>query len=116
VVFPHVKAGKLILLAINHTERHWDFPDVPTLTEAGIKNADVPIWFAIFAPKGTPKDIITRLNAKMTEIAKTDDMKAKMRAIGVSVPVQTPEDLGRHLAADLKANLEVIKAANIKLE
>lgn len=116
VVFPHVKAGKLVLLAINHSERHWDFPDVPTLTEAGIKDADVPIWFAVFAPKGTPKDIIARLNAKMTEIARTDDMKAKMRAIGVSVPVQTPDELGRHLANDLKVNLEVIKAANIKLE
>lgn len=116
VVFPHVKAGKLILLAINHGERHWDFPDVPTLTEAGIKDADVPIWFAMFAPKGTPKDIIAKFNAKMTEIARTDDLKTKMRAIGVSVPVQTPEELGKHLANDLKANLEVIKAANIKLE
>lgn len=116
VVFPHVKAGKLILLAINHSERHWDFPDVPTLTETGIKDADVPIWFAVFAPKGTPKDIIAKLNAKMTEIARTDDLKTKMRAIGVSVPVQTPDELGKHLANDLKANLEVIKAANIRLD
>jgi tripartite-type tricarboxylate transporter receptor subunit TctC len=116
VVFPHVKAGKLILLAINHSERHWDFPDVPTLTETGIKDADVPIWFAVFAPKGTPDDIIAKLNAKMTEIARTDDLKAKMRAIGVSVPIQTPAELAKHLANDLKANLEVIKAANIKLD
>ncbi len=116
VVFPHVKAGKLILLAINHNQRHWDFPDVPTLTETGIKDADVPIWFAVFAPKGTPDDIIAKLNAKMTEIARTDDLKAKMRAIGVSVPIQTPDELAKHLASDLKANLEVIKAANIKLD
>jgi tripartite-type tricarboxylate transporter receptor subunit TctC len=115
VVYPHVKAGKLTLLAINHSERHWDFPDVPTLREAGVPNADVPIWFAMFAPAGTPKDIIGKLNAKMVEIAKTDDMKAKMRAIGVSIPRQTPEQLGQHLVDDIKANLEVIKAANIKV-
>ncbi len=116
VVYPHVKAGKLVLLAVNHSERHWDFPNVPTLREAGVPDADVPIWFAMFAPAGTPKDIISRLNAKMAEIAKTDDMKAKMRAIGVSIPVQSPEDLGKHLAADIKANLDVIKAANIKVD
>jgi tripartite-type tricarboxylate transporter receptor subunit TctC len=51
----------------------------------------------------------------MVEIAKTDDMKAKMRAIGVAIPTQTPEELGKHLADDIKVNLEVIKAANIKV-
>ena len=116
VVYPHVKAGKLILLAINHPKRNPDFPDVPTLTEAGVENADVPIWFALFAPLGTPQDIIARLNAKMVEIARTDDMKTKMRAISVSLPTQTPEELGRHLLDDIKANLEVIKAANIKID
>ncbi len=116
IVFPHVKAGKLVLLAINHTERHPDFPDVPTLDEAGIANAIVPIWFALFAPIGTPKDIIAKINAKIVEIAKTDDMKAKMRAISVVVPLQTPEALGRHLVEDIKLNLEVIKAANIKID
>jgi tripartite-type tricarboxylate transporter receptor subunit TctC len=48
-VLPHVKAGKLILLNINYTERHPDFPDVPTLTELGYPSADVPIWFFICA-------------------------------------------------------------------
>lgn len=116
VVYPHVKAGKLVLLAINHSERNPDFPDVPTLREAGIENADVPIWFALFAPAGTPKSIIAKLNAKIVEIAKTDDMKARMRALSVAVPIQTPEELGRHLLEDIKLNLEVIKAANVKIE
>lgn len=116
VVYPHVKAGKLVLLAINHSARHPDFPNVPTLTEAGIKNSDVPIWFALWAPSGTPKEIIKTLNAKMVEIAKTADMQAKMRAISVSVPTQTPEELGKHLLNDFKLNREVIKAAKIKLE
>jgi tripartite-type tricarboxylate transporter receptor subunit TctC len=49
-VLPHVKAGKLILLDINYGERHPDFPDIPTLTECGYPNSDVPIWYSIFAP------------------------------------------------------------------
>ena len=116
VVLPHVKAGKLVLLAINHSQRHPDFPDVPTLTEAGIANADVPIWFALWAPAGTPADIIVKLNAKMIEIARSDDMKVKMRAISVAIPLQSPEELGRQLVEDIRLNLEVITAANIKLE
>ena len=89
---------------------------MPTLTELGITGADVPIWFSIFAPAGTPKDIIAKLNAKMVEIAKTDDMKAKMRAVNAVVPLQTPEEMAKHLAEDIKANAELIKAANIKIE
>lgn len=116
VSLPHVKAGKLILLNINGSARHPDFPDVPTLTELGITGADVPIWFSIFAPAGTPKDIISKLNAKMIEIAKTDDMKAKMRAVNAFVPLQTPEDMAKHLIGDIAANAELIKAANIKID
>ncbi len=116
VVLPHVRAGKLTLIAVNHTERHWDFPDVPTLKEAGVDNADVPIWFAMWAPVGTPREIIDKLNAKIVAIAKTDDMKARMRAISVAVPVQTPDEVGSLLVSDIARNLEVIKAANVKID
>jgi tripartite-type tricarboxylate transporter receptor subunit TctC len=115
-VLPHVKAGKLILLNINHTRRHPDFPDVPTLTEHGITNADVPIWYSVWAPAGTSKDITDKLNARIVEIAKTDEMKARMRGINVEVPIQTPEQMLAHLISDTARNGEVIKAANIKLE
>ncbi len=116
VVLPHVKAGKLNLLAINGPIRNPEFPDTPTLTEAGVANADVPIWYSIQAPTGTPADIIAKLNAKVVELAKTDDMKARMRAINVEVPLQTPAEMAAFLVDDIKRNAEVIKAANIKLE
>jgi len=115
-VLPHVKAGKLNLLAVNYAERHPDFPEVPTLREVGLHGADVPIWYSIFAPAGTSADIVKKLNATIVEIAKSDDMKAKMRAINVIVPVQTPEEMAQYLLDDIKANGELIKAANIKLE
>ncbi len=115
-VLPHVQSGKLTLLAINHHERHADYPNVPTLTECGYPGADVPIWFSYWAPAGTPPAIVAKLNAKIVEIAATDDMKARMRAISVVVPRQTPEEMGQFLLEDTKRNSEVIKAANIKLE
>ena len=115
-VIPHVKAGRLTLLNINYPTRHPDFPDVPTLTEVGVPNADVPIWYSINAPAGTPPEIIKVFNAKIVEIAKTDDMKAKMQAINVVVPIETPEETAAYLANDIKVNAEVIKATNMKLE
>jgi len=115
-VLPHVKAGKLILLNINYSQRHPDFPDVPTLTELGYPNSDVPIWFGILAPAGTPKEIVDKLNAKIVEIAKSDDMKARMQALSVVLPLQTPEEVAKHLEEDTKRNADVIRIANIKLD
>ena len=116
IVLPHVKAGKLNLLNINHATRSPDFPEVPTLTELGHPNSDVPIWYSIQAPAGTPKEIIQTLNAKVVELAKTDDMQAKIRAIYCQAPTQTPDEMRAFLEADSKRNAELIKAANIKLE
>ena len=96
-VLPHVRAGKLILLNINYHTRSPDFPDTPTLTELGLPNADVPIWYSIQAPAGTPKDIIEKFNAKIIEVAAADDMKKRMRDISVSVPSQTPADMAAFL-------------------
>jgi tripartite-type tricarboxylate transporter receptor subunit TctC len=116
VSLPHAKIGKLILLNINGTVRHPSFPEVPTLTELGITGADVPIWFSIFAPAGTPKDVIGKFNAKIRELAKTEDMQAKMLAVNTVVPLQTPDEMALHLRQDIKANAELIQAANIKLD
>lgn len=116
VVIQHVKAGRLTLLAINHHQRHWDFPDVPTLKELGITNADIPIFFSIFAPAGTPPEIVARLNAKVIEIAATAEMKAKLKELSFDVPLQKPDEIVKDLLEDGKINEEIIKAANIKLE
>ena len=115
-VLPHVKAGKLILLNINYPTRHPDFPDVLTLTELGYPDSDVPIWYLFQAPTGTLKPIIDKLHAKIIEIAATDDMKKRMQAINVGVPIQTPEEMTAHLLADIKATSDLIKEANVKLE
>ncbi len=113
---PHVKAGKLILLNINYPTRSPDWPEIPTLVELGYKDADVPGWYSICAPAGTPAEIIGKLNAKVVEIAKTDDMKGRMRQISVDVPLQTPAEVTQFLIEDTARNAELIKAANIRLD
>lgn len=116
IALPHVRSGKLKLLAINYPTRHPDYPDVPTLTEAGFPNADVPIWYSLQAPAGTPRDIITRLNAKIVETAQTDDMIRRMREINIVVPIQTPEEIAIYRDADMEANAKLVREANIRLD
>ena len=116
VTLPHVKAGKLVLLAINGPRRNPDFPDVPTLTETGIIGADVPIWFGYYGPAGLPKEIVTKLNAKIVELAKNEDFKKKLWTVNAIVPVQTPEEMRKHIETEIKANLELIKAAKVAIE
>jgi tripartite-type tricarboxylate transporter receptor subunit TctC len=113
---PHVKAGKLILLDISYPERHPDFPDVPTLWEVGYGDAYVPSWYSVWAPAATPREIIGKLNAKMVEIGKSPDMRARLLALNVAIPPQTPEEMGQHLAEDTKRCAELIRLTNIKVE
>jgi tripartite-type tricarboxylate transporter receptor subunit TctC len=113
---PHVKAGKLHLLSINAPERSPEFPDAPTLTECGYPNSDLPSWYAVWAPKGTPADIIEKFHARVTEITATDAMKAKLRQISAAPRTSTIAEISKFLVDDMKTNQELIKAANIKLE
>jgi tripartite-type tricarboxylate transporter receptor subunit TctC len=113
---PHVRAGKLILLNINAPKRAAEWPDIPTLTELGFPDSDVPSWYSIQAPAGTPADIVQKFNAKVTEISKTAEMQAAMTKLSVDLPIQTPAEMSEFLKNDIKRNTDVIKAANIKLE
>jgi tripartite-type tricarboxylate transporter receptor subunit TctC len=113
---PHAKAGKLTLLNVNHYERFAEFPDVPTLTEAGIKDADVPVWFALYAPPGTPKDIIEKMNATANEISGRPETRERMQQVSTVPVVQTLQELKKTWADDYESIGALIKAANIKLE
>jgi tripartite-type tricarboxylate transporter receptor subunit TctC len=113
---PHVRAGKVVLLDISYPERHPDFPDVPTLWEVGYGEAYVPSWYAIWAPAGTAPDIVETINARMQEIARQPEMKARLLALNVALPVQTSDEVARHLADDIMRCAELIRQSNIKLE
>jgi tripartite-type tricarboxylate transporter receptor subunit TctC len=113
---PHVKAGKLILLCMNNDERSPEFPDVPTLTECGYPNSDLPSWYAIWGPAGLPDDIAEKINAKTAEIAKSPDMQQKMRKISAALRHQSRADITKFLNNDMNTNEELIKAAHITLE
>jgi tripartite-type tricarboxylate transporter receptor subunit TctC len=116
VTTPHIKAGKLHLLNVNHFERAAEFPDTPTLTELGLPDSDVPIWVSLWCPTGVPQEIKQRLNTEIVAIMKTQEMRDKLRMIG-SVPVtQTIAEMKAFREADGQRMAALIKGANIKIE
>ena len=113
---PSAKAGKLNMLCVNHSTRSPEFPDAPTLTEAGYPNSDVTLWFCIYAPAGMPQPIVEALHAKVTEISKAPDVPPRLLLSG-SLPVtSTQAELLAFRDAEWKTTSDLIKAANIKLE
>jgi tripartite-type tricarboxylate transporter receptor subunit TctC len=113
---PSAKAGKIHMLCVNHGTRSPEFPDTPTLTEAGYPNSDVPLWFCIWAPAGLPQHIADALHAKVTEIAKLPETSTRLLPIGMLPVTSTHAELLAFREAEMKATSELIKVANIKLE
>ncbi len=113
---PSAKAGKLNMLCINHSARSPDFPDAPTLTQAGYPNSDVPLWFAIWTHTDMPQPIVDALHAKVTELSKAPDASARLLLSGMLPVTSTQTELLAFREAEIKATGDLIKSANIKLE
>jgi tripartite-type tricarboxylate transporter receptor subunit TctC len=112
----HVKAGRLKPIAVSGGKRVPALPQVPTFTEAGLPNFDVANWYGIFAPAGTPREIIDKLSAELEKILAMPDVKKLLVAQGVEPFYSTPEQFAARIKADIARYGKVIKQANIKLE
>jgi tripartite-type tricarboxylate transporter receptor subunit TctC len=104
------------MLCVNASQRFEDLPDVPTLTECGVKDADMASWFGVYAPPGTPMEIVENLNAKMNEISNGPGWKKKMALVACIPQSGTLAELNELWANDRTRTAQVIKAAGIKLE
>ncbi|HEV7823062.1 MAG TPA: tripartite tricarboxylate transporter substrate binding protein [Burkholderiales bacterium] len=113
--YPHVKSGKLKLIAVSSSKRVASIPDVPTVAEAGLKDFETGSWQGVVAAAGTPKDIVGRLNTEISRILGTPDMKENLAKQGAEVYTMTPEQLGNWLKTEIDKWAKVVKAANLKL-
>jgi len=115
-VMAHAKAGKLRLLAITSNKRSPLLPDVPTMAEAGVKNAEMLQWFAVMGPAKMPADITRRLNTEIAAILKLPDVAGKIHEQGGEIMGGSPEDFAKFIATDSAAFARLVKEANIKLD
>jgi tripartite-type tricarboxylate transporter receptor subunit TctC len=114
-VSPQVKAGTVRALAIAAPKRMEEFPDVPTMKEAGA-DIDGTLWTGVFAPKATPPEIVRKLEAEFMKIAKQPDVAARLKQIGIEAVGNSADAFTKILAADIVRWGEVAKSANIKIE
>ncbi len=111
----HVRSGKLRALATASTKRAALAPDIPTMAELGYP-IDFDTWYALYAPAGTPKDAIAKLNAETNRIVGLADFKERAGVLGVELLGTTPEKLTAHMKAEITRWVKVAKAANIKAD
>jgi tripartite-type tricarboxylate transporter receptor subunit TctC len=113
---PHIKAGRLRALGVARRTRSPQLPDVPTMSEAGLPGFESYTDYALYAPAGTPKAIVARLNAEIVQVLQMPDLRAKLEAIGIEVAGSAPEALRREVADEIARWTRVIRDAGIKQE
>jgi tripartite-type tricarboxylate transporter receptor subunit TctC len=116
VGLPLIKSGRARAIAVFSNQRHPDLPDVPSLTDVGLKAAVPAAWFAVFAPKGTPAPIVTRLDAELARILGDPAMKQRLNAISVVPWYLNAADLRSMMKQDSELNAELIRSTGMKLE
>jgi len=115
VTLPQVKAGKIRGLAVTSTKRSAVIPELPTVNEAlGLKDYELIAYFAIYAPAGTPADVIAKLNAAANAAANSKDLQEKFAPIGFSVEPGTPDDLAKRGAKETAKWAKAIHDAKIE--
>jgi tripartite-type tricarboxylate transporter receptor subunit TctC len=113
---PQVQAGKLRALAIGSLNRDRHFPDVPTFSEAGFPGLEAVTWVGIFAPAGTPPEIVSRLNGEIDRIIHEPDIAAKLDQQGIVISGGTPDILGRLVADEIARWTAVAHRNHIRVE
>jgi tripartite-type tricarboxylate transporter receptor subunit TctC len=113
---PHAKAGKLRMLAVAGAKRSATAPELPTISESGLKGYAVDAWFGLVAPAGVPKDIVARLNAASVNALKSAEVKQRFAELGYEPIADTPEQFGVTIKSDIDKYVRVIKQAGIKPE
>lgn len=111
-----IKAGKVKAIATTGKVRSDVLPDVPTMAEAGLAGYETTIWLGLMAPKGTPKDVVDKLNAAVSKIASQADVKQLWNKQGAAPLVMTPAVFEKYMQDDITKWSRVIKTANIKAD
>jgi tripartite-type tricarboxylate transporter receptor subunit TctC len=112
---PQVQAGKARALAVTAPKRIAELPDVPTLHEIGV-DVDVRLWSALFAPAGTPPEIVKKLEAECMRIARLPDFKEKLRALSSDAVGNSSAEFTKELEAEIKMWTGVAKEAKLTFE
>jgi tripartite-type tricarboxylate transporter receptor subunit TctC len=116
VALPQVQAGKLNMLASGGAQRSPATPEVPSLAEAGVREIDVDIWYALLGPAGLPREVVALLNAELVAILGDADTRAGLLKQGLAPRTGTPAELGKLIESDLERWGRVVREARITVD
>lgn len=112
----HIKGGRIRAIALAADKRSPGFPDLPTSAEGGVGTYQVATWYAIWAPKATPREAITAMQAEMRKALNSDELKSTWVGLGTDTPNLWGDDMGRFVNAEIRRWAEVVKASGAKLD
>jgi tripartite-type tricarboxylate transporter receptor subunit TctC len=112
-VMPYIKSGRVKPIAVLSRERVAQLPDVPTAIESGYKDFTISIWYGIFAPAGTPKDLVARLNQEITKALSTPPLNDRLTGMGIKPWPGTPQEMGELVRTEKARFADLIKTAGI---
>jgi tripartite-type tricarboxylate transporter receptor subunit TctC len=116
LVLPQIREGKLTPLAVNTEQRSAALPAVPTIREAGYRDAEYPIWFGLFAPAKTPRELVQKLHHEMQQALRAPKVRDRLVALGVDAMPLSPEQFDARVAREVALNLELVQRAGLKAE
>lgn len=113
-VLPHIKAGKLVPVAIASPRRSPQLPDVPTVAEEGLPGFDVTSWYGIVVRSGTPREVVVKIQHDIAEALASEDVKAKLAGLGLEPVGNSPEAFDQTIKAETRKWGDIVRKAGIK--
>jgi tripartite-type tricarboxylate transporter receptor subunit TctC len=114
--YPQVKGGKLRALAVTSSKRSFVAPEVPTMAEAGLAGYDISSWQAMYAPAGTPREIVARLHAEAAKILRSPENQKKLSELGLDAGGMAPEELAALMRSDIPRLGKVVRESGAKVD
>jgi tripartite-type tricarboxylate transporter receptor subunit TctC len=111
---PHIRAGKLVALAVNGEARSPSLPEVPTLRQAGFTDAEYPMWFGVFVPAKTPRAIVDKLHRETAKALQEPKVRERLAGLGVDPMDMTPAEFDALVRKEIDINATLVKAIGLK--
>ena len=113
---PHIKAGRMRLLAIAGGKRSPALPDVPTIAESGVPGFDASTWYPLLAPARTPRDIVAKINQAVVGVLNQPDVRQRLTGMGIEIVGSSPDALARHIRSEIPKWAKVVKQSGARVD
>ena len=115
IAIPHVRAGRLKALGVTTAARSSQMPDVPTIAEAGVPGFEAIVWVGVFAPAGTPRDVVARINGEVVRLLRSPEVQASFAAAGVEPVPKSPEEFGAYVRSEFEKWRRVVQESGARV-